>query len=56
MLSRRYMLRLAALTPLFPALQPANAHAAENKKIPLIPEATVVSSGVVRVMELQEQG
>jgi uncharacterized protein len=106
-LSRRYMLRLAALMPLFPALQPTNAHAqvafeiitfgpglhmlrddtspvkariktikeanpaisfqacgntqenmqkAENKEIPLIPEATVVKSGVVRVMELQEQG
>ena len=29
---------------------------AENKDIPLISEATVVKSGVVRVMELQEQG
>ena len=28
----------------------------ENKEIPLISQATVVSSGVVRVMELQEQG
>ena len=29
---------------------------AENKKIPLVSQATVVPSGVVRVMELQEQG
>lgn len=29
---------------------------AENKTIPLIAEATVVKSGIVRVMELQEQG
>lgn len=28
----------------------------ESKEIPLIPEATVVKSGVVRVMELQEEG
>jgi intracellular sulfur oxidation DsrE/DsrF family protein len=34
----------------------ANMHKAENKDIPLIPEAKVVKSGVVRVMELQEQG
>ena len=34
----------------------ANMHKVENKEIPLIPEATVVKSGVVRVMELQEQG
>ena len=33
-----------------------NMHKAENKDIPLIPEAKVVKSGVVRVMELQEQG
>ena len=33
-----------------------NMHKAENKEIPIIPEATVVKSGVVRVMELQEQG
>jgi len=32
-----------------------NMRKAENKEIPLIPEATVVKSGVVRVMELQEQ-
>jgi uncharacterized protein len=29
---------------------------AENKDIPLIPEAQVVNSGVVRVMQLEEQG
>jgi intracellular sulfur oxidation DsrE/DsrF family protein len=34
----------------------ANMHKAENKEIPLIAEAKVVKSGVVRVMELQEQG
>jgi len=28
----------------------------ENKQIPLVPQASVVKSGVVRVMELQEQG
>lgn len=33
-----------------------NMHKVENKDIPIIPEATVVKSGVVRVMELQEQG
>ena len=33
-----------------------NMHKVENKEIPLIPEATVVKSGIVRVMELQEQG
>ena len=33
-----------------------NMHRVENKEIPLIPEATVVKSGVVRVMELQEKG
>jgi intracellular sulfur oxidation DsrE/DsrF family protein len=33
-----------------------NMHKAEGKDIPLISEATVVKSGVVRVMELQEQG
>jgi intracellular sulfur oxidation DsrE/DsrF family protein len=34
----------------------ANMSRAEQKEIPLISQATVVSSGVVRVMELQEQG
>jgi intracellular sulfur oxidation DsrE/DsrF family protein len=29
---------------------------AENKDIPIIPQANLVKSGVVRVMELQEQG
>lgn len=33
-----------------------NMRKAENKDINLIPQATVVNSGVVRVMELQEQG
>jgi intracellular sulfur oxidation DsrE/DsrF family protein len=33
-----------------------NMHKAENKEIPIIPEAKVVKSGVVRVMQLQEQG
>ena len=33
-----------------------NMQKAENKDIPIIPQAQVVSSGVVRVMELQEQG
>jgi uncharacterized protein len=34
----------------------ANMAKTENKEIPLIAEATLVKSGVVRVMELQEQG
>jgi uncharacterized protein len=34
----------------------ANMSRAEQKEIPLISQATVVSSGVVRVMELQELG
>jgi hypothetical protein len=34
----------------------ANMSRIEQKEIPLIPQATVVPSGVVRVMELQEQG
>ena len=33
-----------------------NMSKAESKEIPLISEAKVVKSGVVRVMELQEQG
>jgi uncharacterized protein len=33
-----------------------NMHKVENKEIPLIPEATVVKSGVVQVMQRQEQG
>ena len=33
-----------------------NMHRAEHKEIPLLPQATLVKSGVVRVMELQEQG
>jgi uncharacterized protein len=31
-------------------------HKAENKDIPIVPQAEVVKSGVVRVMELQEKG
>jgi intracellular sulfur oxidation DsrE/DsrF family protein len=34
----------------------ANMSKIENKEIPLISEATLVKSGVVRVMELQERG
>ena len=33
-----------------------NMHKVENKEIPIISEATMVKSGVVRVMELQEKG
>lgn len=33
-----------------------NMRKAENKAIPLLSQATLVKSGVVRVMELQEQG
>jgi intracellular sulfur oxidation DsrE/DsrF family protein len=33
-----------------------NMHKAESKDIPIIPQAQVVKSGVVRIMELQEQG
>ena len=33
-----------------------NMQKAEHKEIPLISQATLVKSGVVRVMELQEQG
>ena len=33
-----------------------NMRKAENKDIPIVPQAKVVSSGVVRVMELQERG
>jgi uncharacterized protein len=31
-------------------------HTAENKDVPIIPQAKLVNSGVVRVMELQEKG
>ena len=34
----------------------ANMHKAENKDIPIIRTAEVVKSGVIRIMELQEQG
>ena len=33
-----------------------NMNKAENKAVPLVSQATLVKSGVVRVMELQEQG
>ena len=33
-----------------------NMHKAENREIPIIPQADVVKSGVVRVMQLEEQG
>lgn len=33
-----------------------NMRKAENKEIPIIPQANLVKSGVVRVMQLQEQG
>jgi uncharacterized protein len=33
-----------------------NMHKAEEKEVPLVSEATVVKSGVVHVMELQEKG
>ena len=33
-----------------------NMQKAENKEISIIPQATIVDSGVVRVMELQEKG
>jgi hypothetical protein len=33
-----------------------NMRKVEEKEIPLIPQATLVKSGMVRIMELQEQG
>ena len=33
-----------------------NMHKAENKDIPIVPQAQVVKSGVVRILELEEQG
>jgi len=33
-----------------------NMHKAENRDIPIIPQAEVVKSGVVRIMELEEKG
>ncbi len=33
-----------------------NMEKAEGKAVPIIPDATIVPSGVVRLMELQEQG
>jgi uncharacterized protein len=33
-----------------------NMHKAENKDIPIIPQAQLVKSGVVHIMQLEEQG
>ena len=33
-----------------------NMEKAEGKAVPIVPDATIVPSGVVRLMELQEQG
>jgi hypothetical protein len=33
-----------------------NMRKAENKEVPIIPQAQVVNSGVVHIMELEEQG
>jgi len=33
-----------------------NMHKAENKDIPIIPQAEVVKSGVIRIMQLEEDG
>ena len=33
-----------------------NMHKAENKDIPIIPQAEVVKSGVIHIMQLEEQG
>lgn len=33
-----------------------NMHKAENKDIPIIPQAQLVKSGVIHIMQLQEQG
>lgn len=55
--------RIKAITASTPAISfkacgntQGNMSKAENKDIALIPEAAVVKSGVVRVMELQEKG
>lgn len=55
--------RIKAITESTPAISfkacgntQENMHKAENKEIPLVPEAKIVKSGVVRVMELQERG
>lgn len=55
--------RITAITASTPAISfkacgntQGNMSKAESKEIALIPEATVVKSGVVRVMELQEKG
>ena len=33
-----------------------NMHKAENKDVPIIPQAEVVKSGVIHIMQLEEQG
>ncbi len=55
--------RIAAIAQTTPSISfkacgntQANMAKAEHKPIPLIAQAAVVKSGVVRVMELQEQG
>lgn len=55
--------RIKAMTASTPAITfkacgntQGNMSKAKNKDIALIPEAVVVKSGVVRVMELQEKG
>lgn len=55
--------RIKAITQATPSITfkaCANTHEnmrkAENKTIPIVSQATLVKSGVVRVMELQEQG
>lgn len=55
--------RIKMITENYPAISfkacgntQQNMQKVESKDIVLIPEATVVKSGVVRVMELQEQG
>lgn len=55
--------RIRAITASTPAISfkacgntQGNMSKAENKEIALVPEAAVVKSGVVRVMELQERG
>ncbi|RXT53256.1 hypothetical protein B6S44_17330 [Bosea sp. Tri-44] len=55
--------RIKAMTASTPAISfkacgntQGNMSKAENKEIALIPEASVVKSGVVRVIELQEKG
>jgi hypothetical protein len=55
--------RLKAITEKIPTISfkacgntQQNMHNSENKEIPLVSQAKLVKSGVVRVIELQEQG